>query len=140
MTGYAYNPELGIRYVGDEYGRVHRYDSNGSFLGSFLTAGPIGLAAASDFAGYHGEYIIVTKSHYWYVYNAMGVEVDRVEFPIAGGLGESACGPGNPAEYGTTLWCMGIAGDLNDYVFQISMHNATAVTPASVGRIKALYR
>ncbi len=141
MQGYAYNTTRHIRYVGNTAGYVHRYNAVGSLLNSYPTAdGILGLAATEEFAGNQGEYLIVTKVHYWYVYNAQGVEVARVEFPIVGGIGKSACGPGYPAEYGTTLWCIGLAGNYDDYVFQISLHNATGVEPASVGRIKALFR
>ena len=142
MKGYAYNPTRRIRYVGDENGYVHRYNAAGSLLNSFPTPdGILGLAATEEFAGNHGEYIIVTKAHYWYVFTAQGVEVTRVEVPWSnGGIGESACGPGYPSGYGTTLWCLGFIGLYDMYVFQISMHNATAIVPASVGRIKALYR
>jgi hypothetical protein len=141
MQGYAYNPALGIRYVGGEYGYVHRYNAAGSLLSSFPTAGPVGLAATNEFAGSRGEYIIVTKAHYWYVFTAQGVEIARVRFPWEfGGIGESACGPGYPSEYGTTLWCIALDKDFDSYVCQISLHNATAVAPASVGKIKALNR
>jgi hypothetical protein len=145
MEGYAYNPARRIRYVGSN-GYVHRYDTRGSLLSSFPTpAGILGLGATEEFAGARGEYIIVTKSHYWYAFTGQGVEVARVRFPWEnGGIGESACGPGYPSEYGTTLWC--IFSTLSTppfwkvYVCQVSLHNATAVVPASVGKVRALFR
>lgn len=141
MIGYACNAELGIRYVGDGNGYVNRYNSAGSLLSSFPTsAGIYGLAASEEFGGNHGEYVIVTKSGNLYVYSAQGVELASVKMPLPGSVSECACGPGYPSEYGTTLWGVGLAGNYDSYVFQLSLHNATVVEPASVGRIKALFR
>jgi hypothetical protein len=142
IQGYAYNPARRIRYVGNKNGYVYRYNAAGSLLGSFpAPEGISGLAATNEFAGSRGEYIIVTKAHYWYVFTAQGVEIARVRFPWEfGSIGESACGPGYPSEYGTTLWCIALDKDYDSYVCQISLHNATALTPASVGKIKALFR
>ena len=142
MQGYAYNPARRVRYVGNENGYVLRYNAAGSLLNSFPTPERIrGLAASEEFAGSRGEYIIVTKAHYWYVFTAQGIQVARVPFPSETGmLGDSACGRGYPSEYGTTLWCLGVNRLYHIYVYQISLHNATAINPASVGKIKALFQ
>jgi hypothetical protein len=141
MQGYAYDAALGIRYVGSSH-YVFRYNGRGSLLNSFSVPVNIsGVAATREFAGRPGEYVIVTGGDYWYAFTGQGVEVARVPVPWSnGGIGESACGPGYPSEYGTTLWCLGIIGLYDTYVFQFSLHNATAVVPASVGKVKALFR
>jgi hypothetical protein len=142
IQSYAYSPVRRIRYVGNSSGYVHRYNTAGSLINSFPTPERIrGLAASEEFAGARGEYIIVTQSDYWYVCTSQGGQVARVPFPSETGmLGEIACGRGYPSEYGTTLWCVGLNRLYHIYVYQISLHNATAVTPASVGKIKALFR
>jgi hypothetical protein len=141
IVAYAYNPACGIRYVSDGIGRIHRYNTAGSLLSSFITVGITGIAATNEFAGNQGEYIIATWGDYWYVYDASGVEIERVRFPWEhASMKYSACGPGHPSEYGTTLWCIVSVYGEGSYLCQISLHNATVVEPASVGRIKALYR
>jgi len=141
MQGYAYNPARRIRYVGiSNY--VYRYNMRGSLLSSFgAPIGISGLAAPQEFAGKPGEYIIVTRGNYWYAFTGQGVEVARVLFPWEfSGISTSACGPGYPPAYGNTLWCLATVKLADVYVCQLYLGNATAVAPASVGRIKALYR
>ncbi|MEE9457533.1 MAG: hypothetical protein V3W11_10335 [bacterium] len=141
MQGYAYNPARRIRYVGSN-NYVYRYNMRGSLLSSFgAPIGISGLAAPLEFAGKPGEYIIVTRGTYWYAFTGQGVEVARVLFPWAASrISNSACGPGYPPAYGNTLWCLANVEMKYDYVCQIYLGNATAVAPASVGRIKALFR
>jgi hypothetical protein len=141
MIGYAYNPALGIRYVNDESGYLYRYDAAGSILSSFRTGIPGGIGATSEFAGNQGEYVIATGGGSWSVYDSAGTQIEVVLFPWEhSSLHECACGPGYPSGYGTTLWCNVEIAHGDTYLCQISLHNATSVEPASVGRIKALYR
>ncbi|HUU57512.1 MAG TPA: hypothetical protein VMW93_09230, partial [bacterium] len=53
------------------------------------------------------------------------------------------CGPGYPAACGDTYWCLQVhepGAYQMERIFQISLGNGVAVAPASVGRIKTLYR
>jgi hypothetical protein len=139
MRGYAYSPALGRKYVGRDY-RIYRYDTSGKLLSSFGFGMNInGLAVTEEFCGYNGEYIIASYGRDSYVLNAQGVQIGSFSY-ARGVITACACGPGYPSEYGTTFWCIVDTYMQAVYVVQISLHNATAVAPASVGKIKALYR
>lgn len=139
MRGYAYSPALGRKYVGHD-SRVYRYDTGGNLLSSFVIGMNMnGLAVTEEFSGYNGEYIIVAAGIDSYVLNAQGAIVGSFSYP-RGVITACACGPGYPSEYGTTLWCVVDTYMQAVYLSQVSLHNATAIAPASVGKIKALYR
>ncbi|MEE9457534.1 MAG: hypothetical protein V3W11_10340 [bacterium] len=139
MRGYAYSPALRRKYVARDY-RIYRYDTSGNLLSSFGFGRNInGLAVTEEFCGYNGEYIIASYGTDSYVLNAQGVQIGSFSYP-RGVITACACGPGYPSEYGTTFWCIVDTYMQAVYLSQVSLHNATAVTPASVGRIKALFR
>ena len=140
IRGYAYSPGLGRKYV--SHGNyVYRYDTVGNLLGSFVISMNVnGLAVTEEFLGNTGEYIIVAAGMNSCVFNAQGGMIGSF-LCSPGVVTTSACGPGYPSEYGTTYWCMVDTTYWKDsYVMQFSLHNAPAVAPASVGRIKALFR
>ena len=119
---------------------VYRFTTAGSLVGSFLvsySAGPI--AAANRFNDRPGDYVIVAPrtSGYTMVYTGAGSIVTT--FNVPGTTLGCVCGPGYPSSRGTTYWC-NIGVGSSRYAYQIDLGNAPAVAPASVGRIKALYR
>lgn len=143
-TGYAYIPGGAYTYfAGGSY--VYRYTTAGSLVNSFPTPGPYigGLAATRAFNGVSGEYVVVAVwawGHDWdvgLVYTATGSTV--ATFTIPGTTYGCVCGPGHPASYGTTFWCNSDAGG-GRWAYQLDLGNGTAVTPVSLGKVKALFR
>ena len=132
-------------FPGSPYLYVHinpyvvRLTTAGSFVSSFLvsySAGPI--AATNRFNGRAGDYVVVggRTSGSTRVYTGTGSAVTT--FNVPGPTLGCVCGPGYPSA-ATTYWC-NIGVGANRYAFQFDLGNATAVAPASAGRIKALYR
>ncbi len=147
MSAYAYIPGGRHKYVitGDytSNGYLYRFTTEGSLVSSF-SVGPrtAGLAATDTFAGRDGEYLIVTKNWRRYVYSASGSLITSFEhYQYNTGNYGCVCGPGYPADYGTTLWYIqSVWYEHNAYVFQAYLGNGVAVAPASVGKVKALFR
>jgi hypothetical protein len=133
-------------YVGEYGGYVYRFTTAGSLVGSF--AAPYGtreLAATRYFKGCGGEYIITAAKEYSkpaHVYTNTGSLVGSFKVPTSEygtNTYGAVCGAGYPARYGTTYWC--IRSKTFDYfmLYQLDLGANPAVTPASVGRIKALF-
>jgi hypothetical protein len=119
---------------------VYRFTTAGSLVGSFLVSYSAGPIAATDrFNARAGDYVIVgaQTAGNTMVYTGAGSVVTT--FTVPGGTYGCVCGPGYPPSYGTTYWC-NLAVGSSRYAYQIELGNGTAVAPASVGKIKALYR
>jgi len=147
MYSYAFIPGGRYKYVvSGEYAQdyyVYRFTKEGSLVSSFSTGlGIGGLAATDKFAGRDGEYLVVAKRWYRYVYTTSGSLIASFNHYQSDTTNHGCvCGPGYPADYGTTLWYLQSVRYENDaYVFQAYLGNGVAVAPASVGKIKALYR
>jgi len=145
IVGYAYQPGSAFYFVEveppPEY-TIYRYDTGGSLLNSFSPAYTGKLAAAGRYAGVPGEYLITVGGSTCAVYEPTGSLVATFNQEAGNWLYGSTVGPGYPASYGTTLWALRWAG-YNDYaVFQIDLGNGnpSPVVPASLGKIKSLFR
>lgn len=142
-TAYGYLPGSDCFYAGKGT-YIYRYTTSGSFVSSFETwenAWANSIAVASSYGGVSGEFILMlpygSEIALAHVYEPSGSLVATFPAPDAWSLG-SVCGPGYPTSYGTTLWCsFSVSGDV--WVYQVDVGGNVAVTPASVGRIKALF-
>ena len=141
--GYGYIPGGAYMYVAaGSY--VRRYTTAGSLVSSFRIIGSFigGLAATRTFEGRSGEYVVVAvwayDSDVGMVYTATGSTV--ATFTIPGLTRGCVCGPGHPLSFGTTFWCNSEVGAGRRYAYQLDLGNGTAVTPTSLGRVKALFR
>lgn len=149
MAAYAYIPGGRYKYVlSGEYAQdyyIYRFTTEGSLVSSFSTGlGIGGLAATDKFAGRDGEYLIVAKRWRRYVYTTSGSLIASFNHYQSDTTNYGCvCGPGYPADYGTTLWYIQSVRypyPYDAYVFQAYLGNGVAVEPTSVGRIKALFR
>ena len=119
---------------------VYRFTTAGSLVGSFLVSYSAGPIAATDrFDARAGDYVIVgaQTAGNTMVYTGAGSVVTTFNVPAA--TYGCVCGPGYPPSYGTTYWC-NLAVGSSRYAYQIDLGNAVAVAPASVGKVKALFR
>jgi hypothetical protein len=136
---YAYIP--GSQYLYTRYqGIAYRRTTSGSVLGSFPVTGILG-AATGEFNGSNGEYIITeygSTDNYAYVYTGDGSFVSS--FSALYSRDDPTCGPGYPAWYGTTYWRFVKDGAYYGTCYQIDLGATTNVVPASLGKIKAIYR
>ena len=147
MYGYAYIPGGAYKYVLTEGGTVYRFTVAGSLVSSFAVGWGKSLAASDRFAGRSGEFVIVAGDRAANVYSGAGSLIRTFVVPEAPYLclkhDTAACGVGYPGECNTTFWAH-LTDRMppwdRDFVYQISLGNGVAVAPASVGRIKALYR
>jgi hypothetical protein len=140
--GYAYFPAGAYVYVhrGTYSNVVYRCRTTGSIVSSFTvssSAGPI--AATNRFNDRAGDYVIVGSriALSASVYTGAGSFVRSIVMPAA--TYGCVCGPGAPSSRGTTYWC-NLRMGTNFYAYQIDLGNATAVAPASLGKVKALFR
>ncbi|MEE9457532.1 MAG: hypothetical protein V3W11_10330 [bacterium] len=145
MYGYAYIPGGAYKYVLAEGRTVYRFTVTGSLVSSFAVGWGKSLAASDRFAGRSGEFVIVAADGAVKVYSGGGslVRTFAVSRPPYFRHDTAVCGPGYPAECNTTLWAH-LTDRMppwdRDCVYQVSLGNGVAVAPASVGRIKALFR
>jgi hypothetical protein len=143
--GYAHLPGSPYYYVGvalykdDEY-IVYRFSTQGSLISSFVPEFGGKLAATDRFAGAPGEYLIGSGSPCG-VYEPGGSLVATFTHQAGRSLYGGTAGPGYPASWGTTLWALS-PWPLPGEVYQIDLGNgnSSAITPASLGKVKALFR
>jgi hypothetical protein len=138
-TGYAYFPGSAYVYMHSE-NYINRFTTAGSFVSRFpvsYSAGPI--AATNRFNDRAGDYVIVGSriALSARVFTGAGSFVRSFVMPAV--TYGCVCGRGAPSARGTTYWC-NLRMGTNYYAYQIDLGNTTAVAPASVGRIRALYR
>jgi hypothetical protein len=142
--GYAHLPRSPYYYVGvtpykDEY-IIYRFSTGGSLISSFIPEFGGKLAATDRFAGSPGEYLIASGSPCG-VYEPAGSLVATFNHEAGRSLYGGTAGPGYPASWGTTLWVLS-PWPLPGEVYQIDLGNGnpSAITPASLGKVKALFR
>jgi hypothetical protein len=121
---------------------VYFYASSGKVAGSFYAAWDVGdLAAINCFAGEPGDYILVGyvgANQPVRVYTRNGSLV--MYFSLSGVYNRGGdCGRAAPLRYGKSYWCNRRCAD-GTYAFQVEVGYADAVAPASVGKVKALFR
>jgi hypothetical protein len=144
-VGYAHRPGSPYYFIavwpGDSDIYVCRFNTAGSLVSSFEPYYGIKLAATDRFAGVSGDYLITYGGVTCAVREAGGSLVATFGQEAAYLLYGGTAGPGYPASYGTTLWVLRSPAQ-NDMVYQIDLGNGTAsaVAPASLGRVKALFR
>jgi len=147
--GVAYDAASGY-YYGSADNYIYRLTTDGSLVGSFSGGPDAGtLAATGTFAGQPGEYVIVNAK-------AQGVQPTRVytgagsfvaSFTFSGPYPTmdlrygAVAGDGYPPSVGTTMWLVLRTDFIWRSAYQIDLGNAgPAVTPASLGAVKALFR
>jgi hypothetical protein len=103
-----------------------------------------GLAYAHAVGGVAGRYLIAGPP---YPSGSTGCYVDLDTNSVAGTItlpfgGSATCAPGYPSSYGETLWISDGPLEVGHNCYQIDLGNSGVVnlTPASLGRIKAVYR
>ncbi len=138
--GYCGNCEY---YYTARNGNIYRYTKAGSLMGSFYAGGDIhGLAAVEVFNGLDGEYVVIGRTggpSITYVYNATGALIYNFVLPGNGTEG-SVCGRGEPKEFGRTYWANLYTGAAY-WAYQVDIGGTGIdVAPASLGKVKALYR
>ncbi|NIT36994.1 MAG: hypothetical protein GTN49_10945 [candidate division Zixibacteria bacterium] len=145
--GYAHRPGSPYYFVGvapewSDYDYVvYRFSTGGSLVSSFVSNYGSKLAATDRFARVAGEYLITFGGYGTCgVYDPGGSLVATFD-QKAGWIYGGTAGPAYPAFYGTTLWALAMQGHRDNVVYQIDLGNWTeAVAPASLGRVKALFR
>jgi hypothetical protein len=144
--GYAYNPGSPYYFVavwpdaGDII--VYRFNTGGSLVSTFATDYGAKLAAPDRFAGMGGDYLITYGGSVCAVYEPAGSLITTFNHNAGYGIYGGTAGPGYPASYGTTLWALLVKGTTGNVVCQIDLGNGSpsAVAPASLGKVKALFR
>ncbi|MEE9457536.1 MAG: hypothetical protein V3W11_10350 [bacterium] len=141
-TAYAYIPGSSKYFITrDEM--VFRYTTNDVLVNKFYVGGYIrGLAATPAYDGKNGEYVIIGRSRvggYSYVYTGGGSLVDSFVVPGTGTYA-SVVGRANPKKYQRAYRCVQRRGS-GRWAYQVDVEaTAPAVAPASIGRLRALYR
>ena len=139
-SGFAYVP--GSHYIycamwrrehGPHY--VTRYTTTGTEVGR-IERRCVSLGATPLYNSLEGEYVVIADKPTW-VYTSSGSLVGSFALPFY--PSKSVCGPGAPSSYKTTFWCI-MRINYEDYCYQIDLGNTTHVAPASLGRVKALFR
>jgi hypothetical protein len=147
--GYAHRPGSPYYFVGvwpesrDYDYIIYCFNTAGSLISSFVPTYPVVPLAATDrFGGATGEYLIAFCGLVGAVYEPTGslvaTFIPEGEHQLNGGT----AGPGYPASYGTTLWAFAMGPPYNKRVYQFDLGNEIIpnITPASLGRVKALFR
>jgi hypothetical protein len=140
-TAYGYTPGA-TRYFLARNQMIFRYTLNDVLVNKFYVGGDLrGLAASGLYDGKSGQYVVVGRAGtggYSYVYTGGGSVVDSFIVPGAGTYGSVvAVGALDSA---SAYWCVQTVGSYR-WAYQVDVGaTAPAVVPASVGRVKALYR
>jgi hypothetical protein len=139
-----------------QYYYLHHSDPPGVFYrtsvggaeSSFVVPGfpishPKGLAYTNAVAGVGGRYLVCGPSYE----GTIGCYIDLATNSVMGTFalncrGSATVAPGYPPSYGPTLWIEGYRQGELWHCYQIDLGNSGVVniTPASLGRIKAVYR
>lgn len=143
--GYAYLPGsrhyfVNVLYPGET---VYRFATGGSLVSTFKPAHGGWLAATDRFAGAAGDYLITHGGlGPCAVYETGGSLVATFAHEAGSAIRGGTAGPGYPASWGTTLWVVESWGSFQRTVFQIDLGNGSpsAIMPASIGKVKALFR
>jgi hypothetical protein len=121
---------------------VYFYSVSGNVGSSFHAASYVNDLAVTDFfGGEAGGYVLVgyvRANEPVRVYTHSGSLV--MYFSLSGVYNRGAeCGRAVPARYRRSYWCNRRCAD-GTYAFQVDIGYTVAVAPASVGKIKAIYR
>jgi hypothetical protein len=141
-TAYAYIPGSSKYFVArDEM--VFRYTTNDVLVNKFYVGGYVGgLAATPVYDGKNGEYVVIGRSGaggYSYVYSGAGSLVDSFVVP-GDGTYASVVGRAEPKALQRSYWCVQRIGSAR-WAYQVEIEaTAPAVAPASLGKVKTLYR
>ena len=141
-TAYAYIPGSSKYFVArDEM--VFRYTIDDVLVNKFYVGGYIGgLAATPVYKGNDGEYVVIGRSGtggYSYVYTGAGSLIDSFVVPGAGTYG-SVVARAYPENLQRTYWCVQQIGTAR-WAYQVEVGGtAPAVAPASLGKVRAIYR
>lgn len=141
-TAYAYIPGSSKYFVArDEM--VFRYTTNDVLVNKFFVGGDLGgLAATPVYDGRDGEYVIIGRSGaggYSYVYTGAGSLLDSFVVPGEGTYG-SVVARAYPANLQRTYWSVQSIGTAR-WAYQVEVGGtAPAVAPASLGKVRAVYR
>jgi len=141
-TAFAHHPD-GTRYYLARGEHVFRYTLDDVLVNQFYVGGVLdGLASSPAYNGEGGAFVIAGRSGtggYSYVYRGTGTLVDSFVVPGAGTYG-STIARGYPRSYHRSYWCVQTVGS-ERWAYQVDINGtAPAVAPASLGRVKALYR
>jgi len=145
-VGYAYRPGSPYYFVTvwppEDDIIIYRFNTGGSLISSFVPGYGLKLAASDGFAGVGGEYLITFGGLVCAVYEPGGSLVATFNHGAGHSLYGGTAGPGYPVYYGTTLWALAKKSSVDNVVFQIDLGNEIipAVAPASLGKVKALFR
>ena len=139
-VGYAHFP--GSPYYYTHTGaRIIRYTLAGSVVNSFdVSYSATAIAATRRFDDVGGELVLVANrsTGRTMVYTGGGSVVRSFDAP--GPAVGCVCGPGTPYTPKTTYWCS-VASGASRTAYEIDLGNKNvAVVPASLGRVKALFR
>ncbi len=141
-TAYAYIPGSKTYFIAREE-MIFRYTLDDVLVNKFYVGGTIGgLAATPACEGHNGQYVIVGREGaggYTYVYTGGGSLVDSFVVPGSGTHG-SVVGRADPTKFARAYWCnQNIAGER--WAYQVDVGGTgIGVAPASIGKIKTLYR
>ena len=141
-TAFAYIPGTSRYFLARDQ-MIFRYTLNDVLVNKFYVGGTLGgLAASGLYNGKEGQYLVVGRSGtggYSFVYTGAGSLVDSFVVPGAGTYG-SVIAPGAFMDSAQTYWCVQTVGSYR-WAYQVDVGaTAPAVMPASVGKVKALYR
>ena len=140
-TAFAYIPGT-QRYFLARDQMIFRYTLNDVLLNKFYVGGDLrGLAASSRYDGKAGQYLVAGRAGtggYSYVYSGAGSLIDSFVVPGTGTYGSvAALGAFDSTN---TYWCVQTVG-VYRWAYQVDIGAASpAVVPASVGKLRALYR
>jgi hypothetical protein len=140
-SAFAYIPGT-QRYFLARDQMIFRYTLNDVLVNKFYVGGDLrGLAASSRYDGKAGQYLVVGRAGtggYSYVYNGAGSLIDSFVVPGTGTYGSVvAVGALDSAD---TYWCVQTVG-VYRWAYQVDIGGTSpAVVPASVGKVKALFR
>lgn len=140
-TAFAFIPGT-QRYFLARDQLIFRYTLNDVLVNKFYVGGDLcGLAASNRYDAKAGQYVVVGRAGtggYSYVYTGAGSLVDSFIVPGAGTYGSVvALGAFDSAN---TYWCVQTIGAYR-WAYQVDVGaTSPAVLPASVGKVKALYR
>lgn len=137
-----------------DYGVFNRYTPAGALVGTWAAAGwPSGVSAGGvafsrTFNNASGQYLLaVSGGDRIYAFNmAGGALLGSWRIPPATrGHRGAVCGDAYPSSYGAALWVhynFGTGDRPTSWAYQIDINarGAASVLPASLGKVKALYR
>ena len=141
-----------VNYYTD-YGVFNRYTPAGALVGTWAVAGwPPGVSAGEvafsrTFNSAAGRYLIAGGASAGYIFNMKGgYLLGSWRNPSALRWDRGAvCGNAYPSSYGSAFWCHASGrpvGRIESWAYQIDIdaRGASSVLPASLGKVKAIYR